>query len=84
MLSNNCTDTDWFLEAAEACDAICFSHGRIHFTDDRSKEVLPTQGQAFFYFGDDAASFQRVFRTIGWGAKSQWSFVNPTESKLRV
>jgi hypothetical protein len=65
MLTNNCTDTDWFDVALRACQSICFSHGRIKFTTEKSGEVLPTQGQAFFYFGLDAQRFEDVFCLIG-------------------
>jgi DNA N-6-adenine-methyltransferase (Dam) len=67
MLTNNCTDTDWFDVAHAACAAICFTHGRIKFTQPNGAKVLPTQGQAFFYFGDDVPRFRRAFEHIGFG-----------------
>jgi DNA N-6-adenine-methyltransferase (Dam) len=67
VLTNNCTDTEWFLAAEAACNAICFTNGRIKFTQgDGVMEVLPTQGQAFFYFGPDVAAFDETFETIGF------------------
>jgi phage N-6-adenine-methyltransferase len=76
MLTNNCTDTDWFLAAAMTCNAICWTHGRIKFTDENGIAVLPTQGQAFFYFGPDAKNFESVFCRFGFGAGPNvwWKF----------
>ena len=73
LLTNNCTDTEWFARAAAACDAICFTNGRIKFTTPSGEEVLPTQGQAFFYFGTDIAAFEREFRRFGFGVMVKWS-----------
>jgi hypothetical protein len=67
MLTNNSTDTDWFRVAAEACQAICFTTGRIPFLKaDGVTPVNPTQGQAFFYFGADSEAFCREFSSIGF------------------
>jgi DNA N-6-adenine-methyltransferase (Dam) len=67
MLTNNCTDTNWFLQAQSACSAICFTCGRIKFTQgDGVTEVMPTQGQAFFYFGNDVARFIDAFNEVGF------------------
>jgi hypothetical protein len=49
-----------------ARNAICFTHGRIRFRQPSGSEILPrglpTQGQAFSYFGRDvevcAAAFE--------------------------
>jgi predicted RNA methylase len=72
VLTNNSTDTAWFRAAATVCDAICFTTGRINFEVPNSKPVLPTQGQAFFYFGPrderqgaKLARFVEVFAPIG-------------------
>lgn len=65
MLTNNSTDTEWFRSAADVCEAICFTTGRIHFEVPNGAPVLPTQGQAFFYFGGNAKGFVRTFKTIG-------------------
>jgi hypothetical protein len=69
MLTNNCTDTSWFDAALRICSAVCFTRGRISFTKPNGAEVvpmgLPTQGQAFFYFGQDVQRFEDVFCTIG-------------------
>lgn len=66
VLVNNCADTEWFDTAAALCESICFTRGRIRFFDQRAKEVLPTQGQAYFYFGPNLARFEEVFdRSLG-------------------
>lgn len=64
-LTHNYTDTAWFHRLANACDAICFTRGRIGFVNPEGKKAAPTQGQTFFYFGDDAPSFCAEFRRIG-------------------
>ena len=65
MLTHNYTDTAWFHEASGLADAICFTRGRIRFVDDQGNEASPTQGQAFFYYGDDVELFASVFGEIG-------------------
>lgn len=65
VLTNNSTDTEWFRSAANICDAICFTAGRIHFEVPNAQPVLPTQGQAFFYFGPKLIDFIGVFETVG-------------------
>jgi hypothetical protein len=66
LLTNNCTDTEWFDVAIRAAASACFTNGRIKFTTPKGKEVLPTQGQAFLYFGDNAQRFEDVFCVIGF------------------
>jgi phage N-6-adenine-methyltransferase len=66
MLTNDCTDTEWFHLAARACRAICFTRGRIKFwKPDRQEAAAPTQGQAFFYFGKQEEKFKEEFGNIG-------------------
>lgn len=65
VLTNNSTDTEWFRSAALVCDAICFTAGRIHFEVPNAQPVLPTQGQAFFYFGPNLMRFIGVFEPVG-------------------
>jgi phage N-6-adenine-methyltransferase len=66
MLTNNCTDTEWFLRAARKADAICFTNGRINFTRPNGGEpVLPTQGQAFFISAMTLAALPRCFAASG-------------------
>jgi phage N-6-adenine-methyltransferase len=66
MLTNNVTDTTWFQEAADFCDGLCFTAGRIRFEVPDAEPVLPTQGQAFFYFGRRLGRFFQVFREVGF------------------
>jgi phage N-6-adenine-methyltransferase len=78
MLTNNSTDTDWFDTALRACASVCFTHGRIAFTTPPiGTEVDPTQGQAFFYYGDDPTRFEDVFCVIG-------SCVRPSRQYVEV
>ena len=65
-LTHNYTDTQWFHRAANSCAAICFTRGRIGFLSPEGKRAAPTQGQAFFYFGDKVNSFAETFRSIGF------------------
>ena len=66
MLTNNSTDTEWFQRAIAGCAALCFTKGRINFwVPNGGDDVSPTQGQAFFHFGDDRAKFREVFGAIG-------------------
>ena len=66
VLTNNSTDTAWFRSAASVCDAICFTSGRIHFEVPNADPVMPTQGQAFFYFGPNVDRFLDAYDEIGW------------------
>lgn len=68
MLTHNYTDTSWFHAAANACDAICFTRGRIKFYDKNGTIAAPTQGQAFFYFGNNCERFAATFERIGFVA----------------
>lgn len=65
-LTHNYTDTEWFHIAARACQAICFTRGRIKFVSPEGEEAAPTQGQAFFYFGDKVDYFADVFSQFGF------------------
>lgn len=65
-LTHNYTDTEWFHIAARACQAMCFTRGRIKFVSPEGEEAAPTQGQAFFYFGDKVAYFADVFSQFGF------------------
>jgi hypothetical protein len=63
MLTHNCTETGWFSKAAQACSALCFTHGRIRFWG--TKGTSPTCGQVFFYFGPNLDRFKAAFARIG-------------------
>jgi len=65
ILTHNYTDTSWFHSAASKCSAICFTRGRIGFLSPEGKKAAPTQGQAFFYFGDTPDKFVNVFADYG-------------------
>jgi phage N-6-adenine-methyltransferase len=66
MLTNNSTDTEWFALGAKHASAICFTTGRVKFIDPHGERAAPTQGQAFFYFGNLPLQFKAVFETIGF------------------
>jgi hypothetical protein len=66
MLTHNYTDTAWFHEAANTADAICFTRGRVKFYEPDGGVAAPTQGQAFFYFGDDVKLFSKKFKSVGF------------------
>lgn len=64
-LTNDCTDTAWFHELAGASAAFCLTRGRIRFVSPKGNHGSPTQGQAFFYFGEDTEAFADVFNEVG-------------------
>lgn len=66
MLTHNYTDTTWFHAAAGIADAICFTRGRIRFEGAGGELAAPTQGQAFFYFGERTEAFAQRFKNIGF------------------
>lgn len=66
MLTHNYTDTAWFHAAERAATLICFTRGRIRFIDEQGEECTPTQGQAFFYYGDRPDVFRDVFAPVGF------------------
>ena len=61
LLTNNNTDTDWFHKAARRSTLIAFTDGRISFYKPDGRTSSPTNGQSFFYFGDNADGFRRTF-----------------------
>jgi len=64
LLSHNNTDTQWFHNIAAVSSAICFPKKRIKFYRDE-EIAAPTNGQTFFYLGDDVGKFAEVFGEIG-------------------
>lgn len=66
MLTHNYTDTAWFQKAALQATAICFTKGRVKFEGPNGEIAAPTQGQAFFYFGDDMQTFCDFFDEVGF------------------
>jgi len=68
-LTHNYTDTTWFHAAVAAASAICFTRGRIKFESPDGRKAAPTQGQAFFYFGDSVEKFAEQFTPFGFIAR---------------
>ncbi len=66
MLTHNYTDTAWFHQAAQVAAAICFTRGRVKFWSPQGEIAAPTQGQAFFYFGNNVPLFSSVFSDLGF------------------
>jgi phage N-6-adenine-methyltransferase len=65
VLAHSYTDTAWFQDIAPFMQAVCFTRGRIAFTDQHGEPCAPTQGQVFLYYGDDAETFDEVFSAFG-------------------
>ena len=66
VLTHNYTDTFWFHHIEEVAARICFTRGRIAFLNPQGEKCAPTQGQAFFYIGENAQAFDEVFRQFGF------------------
>jgi hypothetical protein len=64
-LTHNYSDTDWFQQTATRCAAVCFTRRRINFVNNSGEIANPTQGQTFFYFGNDPQHFRSVFSAVG-------------------
>ena len=69
VLVNNATETAWFEKMISKATAVVFHKGRIRFVKRDGEHGVPLQGQAFIYYGDNAAKFLKVFSKYGWGAK---------------
>lgn len=65
LVSHNNTDTGWFHALAGVASAICFPKKRIRFYRD-AEVAAPTNGQAFFYLGDDPQTFISTFSGVGF------------------
>lgn len=65
LLTNNNTDTSWWHDVADAAGAVCFTRGRISFYNQKGEFSAPTNGQTFFYFGDDIGNFKKEFSQYG-------------------
>lgn len=65
MLTNSYTETSWFHSLASACNAVCFTRGRIKFESPHGEKCAPTNGQCFFYFGDNVPLFFKEFSSVG-------------------
>jgi len=65
-LTYNYTDTAWFHLAESVCAGICFTKGRIKFHNAWGDVAAPTQGSAFFYWGENLYKFTEVFEEYGF------------------
>jgi phage N-6-adenine-methyltransferase len=66
VLTHNYTDTAWFHNAESGAARICFTRGRIAFESPEGEKCAPTQGQAFFYYGQNPERFEQVFVEFGF------------------
>lgn len=67
VLTNNSTDTAWFLAMARAGATVCFPKGRIRFLKSNgTMGRTPPQGQIFTYLGGRPLRFAEVFRGLGF------------------
>ena len=65
LLVHNYTDSNWFHRALQTCNAVCFSKGRLRFTNPENIKAQCTQGQVLLYFGNDRFKFADSFNDIG-------------------
>lgn len=66
VVTNNVTDTLWAHKMYEACTALCYPQGRIHFLGPDGEPVKQTrQGQCFWYFGDNPRDFRQACTAHG-------------------
>jgi phage N-6-adenine-methyltransferase len=65
MLTNSYTETSWFHNLAKSCNALCVTRGRIKFESPHGEKCAPTNGQCFFYFGDERPRFIAEFSEVG-------------------
>lgn len=65
VLTHNYTDTKWFHALLSKTSAICFTKGRVKFYKACGEKAAPTQGQAFFYCGDNPKKFEEMFSEFG-------------------
>jgi hypothetical protein len=65
MLTNSYTETAWFHNLAWVCNALCMTRGRIKFESPHGEKCAPTNGQCFFYFGEERQRFISEFTDVG-------------------
>lgn len=68
VLVNNATETSWFINMVQYAKAVVFPKGRIRYESPTKETNAPLQGQAFIYFGENAAKFISTFSSVGWAA----------------
>lgn len=66
ILTHNYTDTAWFHLAESIAELICFTKGRVKFERENGEIAAPTQGSAFFYFGNKKQEFIEEFNQYGF------------------
>lgn len=65
LLTNNNTDTGWWHQAMKTSAAVCCTVGRINFYKADGSITQPTNGQTFFYLGNDVKAFVAAFSQYG-------------------
>jgi len=66
VLVNNATETNFYQNLLNTCNAVCFIKGRVKFIDKDGKESgAPLQGQTILYFGSNKDSFTDNFSKFG-------------------
>lgn len=65
VLVNNATETKWFQEMVNICNAICLISGRVRFLDPSGRPGAPLQGQIVLYFGAKVVQFTKEFSNFG-------------------
>jgi ParB family chromosome partitioning protein len=66
VLVNNATETNFYQNMMENCQAICFIKGRVKFIDREGKSTgTPLQGQTILYFGGNHKEFGAIFSQFG-------------------
>lgn len=58
VLTNNCTDTEWWHKLADKALSVCFLRGRLKFWGPLQRSNSPTQGQTMFYFANNRGAYQ--------------------------
>jgi len=66
VLTNSNTDTSWFHRLANISSCLCFTKGRINFYKDTGEKSSPTNGQMFFYVGNNVDKFKDEFGKHGF------------------
>ena len=68
ILVNSATETGWFQNLLEHCNAVVFIRGRLAFWGTFAKDREGTkglQGQAIFYVGSNVEKFKKTFADFG-------------------
>jgi len=63
LVSSHSPETDWFRPLWDR--VLCFTYGRIAFTDSSGEAAAPTHGSVFAYLGPDRARFAAEFEPHG-------------------